>query len=56
MTSDDLRAWQGQMGYTYDSASEALGISRATYAAWLAGTARIPKMCLLACKYLLAQS
>ena len=37
MTSDDLRAWQHAMGYTYDTAAQALGVSRATFAAWLAG-------------------
>jgi len=37
------------MGLTYNTAAVALGVSRATYAAWLAGSARIPKMCGLAC-------
>ena len=40
MTPDDLRAWQARMGYTYDTAAEALGVSRATYAEWLAGKSR----------------
>lgn len=35
MTPADLRAWQSHMGYTYDSASAALGVNRATYARWL---------------------
>lgn len=32
MTSDDLRAWQKRMGFTYDTAAKALGIGRTTYA------------------------
>ena len=32
MTNQDLRKWQKQMGYTYDSAALALGMHRATYA------------------------
>lgn len=40
MTSDDLRAWQKAMGYTYDSAAQALGVSRGTYADWVAGRSR----------------
>ena len=40
MTPDDLRAWQAAMGYTYDSAAAALGVSRSTYADWLAGQSR----------------
>lgn len=40
MTPDDLRAWQARMGYTYDSAAQALGVSRGTYADWVAGRSR----------------
>ena len=40
MTPDDLRAWQAAMGYTYDTAAAALGVSRSTYADWLAGQSR----------------
>lgn len=40
MTPDDLRAWQAHMGYTYDTAAEALGISRSAYADLLAGVTR----------------
>ncbi len=40
MTSDDLRAWQAAMGYTYDTAAQALGVSRAAYADWVAGRSR----------------
>jgi hypothetical protein len=37
MTPADLRAWQAHMGYTYDSASAALGMARSAYARMLAG-------------------
>lgn len=40
MTPDDLRAWQAHMGYTYDTAAAALGVSRAAYADWIAGRSR----------------
>ena len=36
----DLRAWQARMGYTYDTAAQALGVSRSTYAEWVAGKSR----------------
>lgn len=36
-TSDGLRAWQARMGFGYDSAADALGISRSGYALMLAG-------------------
>ena len=49
MTPDDLRRWQSEMGYTYDTAAEALGIGRRTYADWLAGRSRIPAPVDLAC-------
>ena len=32
MTAADLRAWALRLGYTYDQAASALGISRSTYA------------------------
>lgn len=48
MTGADLRAWQAQQGYTYDTAAAALGVSRSAYAAWLAG-ANIDKRTALAC-------
>ena len=37
MTPTDLRAWQKAMRYTYDTAAQALGINRSTYANLLAG-------------------
>lgn len=40
MTPDQLRAWQAHMGYTYDTAAKALGVSRSTYADWLSGRSR----------------
>lgn len=53
MTTSDLRAWQARMGYTYDSASLALGVSRATYARWLAAET-VPRIVALACAALAA--
>jgi len=40
MTPADLRTWQAHMGLTYDTAAQALGVSRSTYAEWLAGKSR----------------
>lgn len=40
MTSTDLKDWQASMKFTYDSAAAALGVSRATYADWIAGKSR----------------
>lgn len=40
MTPTDLRAWQAHMGYTYDTAAAALGVSRSSYADWIAGRSR----------------
>lgn len=40
MTPADLRSWQAAMGYTYDTAAAALGISRSTYADLVSGTSR----------------
>lgn len=61
MTPDDLRAWQAHMGYTYDTAAAALGVSRGTYADWLAGRSRttgkpimIKRTAALACAALAA--
>ena len=56
MTPEDLRAWQAHMGYTYDTAAQALGVSRSTYAEWVAGRSRttgrsitISRLVALAC-------
>lgn len=61
MTTEDMRAWQAHMGYTYDTAAQALGVSRGTYADWLAGTSRttgkpikISRLVALACAALAA--
>ncbi len=61
MTPADLRAWQANMGYTYDTAAQALGVSRATYAEWVAGKSRttgkpikISRLVALACAALAA--
>lgn len=61
MTPDDLRAWQAHMGYTYDTAAQALGVSRAAYADWIAGRSRttgkpiqISRIVALACAALAA--
>ncbi|AVS77639.1 hypothetical protein C8234_05800 [Paracidovorax avenae] len=40
MTSEDPRASQAAMGYTYDTAAQALGVRRAAYADWVAGHSR----------------
>lgn len=49
MTPSDLRAWQAQMGYTYESAAEALGISRGGYAKQVGGVVPIDRRTDLAC-------
>ena len=61
MTPTDLRAWQQAMGYTYDTAAQALGVSRAAYADWIAGRSRttgkpiqISRLVALACAALAA--
>ena len=63
MTPSDLRTWQAHMGLTYDTAAKALGVSRGTYADWLAGRSRttgkpikISKLVALACAALAAGS
>ena len=61
MTPSDLRVWQAQMGYTYNTAAQALGVSRAAYADWVAGRSRttgkpikISRLVALACAALAA--
>ena len=49
MTPDQLRAWQAQMGYTYDTAAVALGMSRSGYAKMVLGKAAIDRRTALAC-------
>ena len=61
MTPTDLRTWQAHMGYTYDTAAAALGVSRSSYADWVAGRSRttgkpikISRLVELACAALAA--
>ena len=49
MTPADLKAWQQAMGYTYETAAEALGISRSGFAKLIAGANAIDKRTALAC-------
>lgn len=49
MTIDHLRAWQAAMGFTYESAADALGMSRSGYAKLVGGAAKIDKRTALAC-------
>lgn len=46
----DLRAWQARHGYTYTTAAAALGMSRTTFARYLASTDPLPIWLSLACK------
>jgi transcriptional regulator with XRE-family HTH domain len=54
MTTDDLRAWQAQMGYTYETAAAALGMSRSGYAKLVLGHVGIDRRTALACAALVA--
>lgn len=54
MTADDLRAWQIRQGYTYETAAQALGMSRSGYAKLLAGGAAIDLRTALACAAVVA--
>ena len=61
MTPADVRAWHNAMGYTYDTGAAALGVSRGTYADWIAGRSRttgkpikISRLVALACAALAA--
>jgi plasmid maintenance system antidote protein VapI len=49
MTPANLKAWQSHMGYTYETAAEALGISRSGFAKLLSGANAIDKRTALAC-------
>ena len=40
MTPADFRAWHEFMRYTYDTGAAELGVSRGTYADYLAGVSR----------------
>ena len=61
MTTAEFRAWHQAMGYTYGTGAAALGVSRGTYADWLAGRSRttgkpirIKRTAALACAALAA--
>ena len=61
MTHADFLAWHQAMGYTYATGAAALGVSRGTYADWLAGRSRttgkpikISRLVELACAALAA--
>jgi len=49
VTPADLRAWQAQQGYTYETAAQALGMSRSGYAKLVLGQAGIDQRTALAC-------
>lgn len=49
MTPSDLKAWQAQMGYTYETAAEALGMSRSGFAKLVTGNAKIDLRTAYAC-------
>lgn len=55
MTGDELRRWIEEMGFTWDTAADALGISRRTIGYYLSGELDIPKQVWLACMHLAAQ-
>lgn len=54
MTAADLRTWQASMGLTYDTAAEALGMSRRGYANLVLGETSIDRRTALACAALSA--
>jgi transcriptional regulator with XRE-family HTH domain len=54
MTPEALRTWQAKMGYTYETAAEALGMSRSGYAKMVLGQAAIDRRTALACAAILA--
>ena len=49
MTKEELKLWQVNNGYKYETAAAALGVSRAAFAAWLNGRTKIPRVVELAC-------
>lgn len=55
MTSDDLRAWQNHMGYSYAQAHAELGVSSATYARMLSADAALDRRTALACAAIAAR-
>lgn len=49
MTASELRAWQARHGYTYNTAAEALGMGRTTFAEYLKREGQLPRWLALAC-------
>jgi hypothetical protein len=49
MNATDLRAWQARHGYTYNTAAEALGMGRTTFAEYLKREGQLPRWLALAC-------
>jgi hypothetical protein len=52
MSADEFRSFMSELGYTQHVAAAQLGYSRRQIANFLAGTAPIPRVCVLACKML----
>ena len=46
---EGFRAWQKRMGFTYDTAAEALGMSRSRYGSIIQGESPIDRRTALAC-------
>lgn len=46
---DGLRGWQKRMGFTYETAAEALGMSRSGYGSIVQGESPIDRKTSLAC-------
>lgn len=49
MTKEELKTWQVNNGYTYETAAKALGVGRTTFNDWLNGRTKIPRVAELAC-------
>jgi DNA-binding XRE family transcriptional regulator len=49
MTAEAITAWRERLGFNRSEAARALGVARNTYAAYEAGTVRIPLYIALAC-------
>ena len=49
MVAADLRDWQKRHGYTYETASDELGMGRRTYADYLKRPGDLPRWLMLAC-------
>ena len=49
MTKEELKVWQVNNGYTYDTAAKALGVGRTTFSDWVNGRTAISRVVELAC-------